>query len=70
MTGNYKMGYKHLKTNKIDPIEPPCKKTTYNSFEEAQDMIRYIKENRVVKEIHPYKCMVCGFWHLTSNPKK
>jgi hypothetical protein len=63
------MGYRRLKINKIDPIEPPCRKTIYNSFEEAQDMIRYIKEKRVVKEIHPYKCRICGFWHLTSNPQ-
>jgi hypothetical protein len=54
----------------VDPIEPQCRKPIYNSMEEAQDMIRYITENRVVKEIHPYKCTICGFWHLTSSKRK
>jgi biotin synthase-related radical SAM superfamily protein len=54
---------------KIDPIEPVCRKPIYNSMEEAQDMVKYIRENRIVKEIHPYKCTVCGFWHLTSHQK-
>jgi hypothetical protein len=50
-------------------IEPPCKKTIYNSLEEAQVMIQYINENRRVREIHAYKCTICGFWHLTSKSK-
>jgi hypothetical protein len=61
------MGYKLSNIKKIDPIEPPCKKTIYNSPEEAQDMIIYIKENRSVRDIHAYKCNSCGFWHLTSK---
>jgi hypothetical protein len=61
------MVYKHSDMKKISPVEPVCKKTIYNSMEEAQDMIRYIKENRVVREIRAYKCPVCGFWHLTSK---
>jgi hypothetical protein len=64
------MGYKLSNIKKINPIEPPCKKTIYNSLEEAQDMIDYIKETRVVKDIHAYKCTVCGFWHLTSKSKE
>jgi hypothetical protein len=63
------MGHKPLNIKKIDPIEPSCKKTIYNSIEEAQDMINYIKENRRVQEIHAYKCMLCGFWHLTSKSR-
>ncbi len=63
------MGYKYSKIKLIDPIEPVCKKTTYNSLEEAQDIINYIRENRSGKEIHPYKCTICGFWHLTSKVK-
>ena len=63
------MGYNLSKKNKISPIELPCKKTIYYSPEEAQDMIKYIKENRSIKEIHAYKCMTCGFWHLTSSKK-
>jgi hypothetical protein len=41
----------------------------YNSAEEAEDVIRYIRENRDGQEIHVYKCTVCGFWHLTSKSK-
>jgi len=61
------MGYRQSYRRKIDPIEPPCRKTVYYSKEEAQDMIRYINENRVGKEITVYKCDICGFWHLTSK---
>lgn len=51
----------------IHPVEPPCKKTIYHSLEQAQDMITYINEKRVSKEIRAYKCEICGFWHLTSK---
>jgi len=61
------MGYKLSKIKKINPIEPPCRKTMYYSIEEANDMIKYIKENRVIQNIHAYKCISCGFWHLTSK---
>jgi hypothetical protein len=63
------MGYKLSNKKKINPIEPLCKKTIYHSPEEAEDMIRYIKENRRVQEIHVYKCTSCDFWHLTSRSK-
>jgi len=63
------MGYKLSNIKKIDPIEPPCKKTIYTTPEEAQDMIKFIKENRSVRDIHAYKCSICGFWHLTSKSK-
>jgi hypothetical protein len=63
------MGYKISNIKKINPIEPPCKKAIYNSLEEAQAMIRHINENRNVREIRAYKCMTCGFWHLTSKSK-
>jgi hypothetical protein len=63
------MAYKLSNIKKIDPIELPCKKTMYNSLEEAQNMITYIKENRRVREIKAYKCVTCGFWHLTSKSK-
>ncbi|MGD0583975.1 MAG: hypothetical protein ABR974_13640 [Bacteroidales bacterium] len=62
------MSYK-LTNKNINPVNPPCRKTIYNSLEEAQDMIRYISENRGGKEIRAYKCTVCGFWHLTSRIK-
>jgi hypothetical protein len=52
---------------KNDPLNLPCKKAIYHSQEEAMDMISYINETRVTKAIRPYKCPVCGFWHLTST---
>lgn len=61
------MANKLTNIKKIHPVEPPCKKTIYHSLEEAQDMITYINETRVSKEIRAYKCQICGFWHLTSK---
>jgi hypothetical protein len=58
--------HKLSKTDKIIPIEPPCKKTIYKSKEEAQEAIKYMKEIRVV-ELNCYHCSICGFWHLTSK---
>ena len=58
----YKLPYK----KKIDPVTPPCKKTMYNSLEDAQDMIQYKLDNRGGRELRAYKCRTCGFWHLTS----
>jgi len=55
--------------NKIQPINLPCKKTIYNSPEEAGDMISYLMQNKGARELYPYKCMICGFWHLTSKPR-
>ena len=64
---------------------PLCKKIQYRSFREAQEAINYGKTHRRYndgkrynkrigkKDIRPvrsYKCEVCGFWHLTSQPKK
>jgi hypothetical protein len=63
------MGYKPSDKTKIPPIEPPCKKTMYNSLEDAQAIINHIKENRIARDIHAYKCTICGFWHLTSKSK-
>jgi len=45
------MGYKLSNTKKLNPIEPSCKKRIYYSPEEAEDMVRYIKENRRVKNL-------------------
>ncbi len=53
--------------SKTTPLYPVCKKRIYHTLEEAQDMIKYINENRIVREIRPYKCSECGFWHLTSK---
>jgi hypothetical protein len=63
------MAYKITNKKKIDSVDTPCKKTIYNSKEEAQDIIDYILENRGGPELYPYKCTICGFWHLTSKTK-
>jgi hypothetical protein len=64
------MAYKLTNKNKITAFDPPCRKTMYNTLEEARDIIKYMAENKGVgKEIHPYKCNICGFWHLTSRSK-
>ena len=63
------MAYKPSNFKSIDPIVPLCKKTMYNSREEAEDMIRYIQENRMVRELHAYQCTTCGMWHLTSTAR-
>jgi hypothetical protein len=64
------MTYRISNKINIHPIEPLCRKKIYNSPEEAQAMIDYIRENRRVREIHAYKCTICGFWHLTSKVQK
>ncbi len=61
------VAYKSSSNKSIDPIGPSCKKAIYNSHEEALDMIRYINENRIVRELHAYKCPTCGMWHLSSK---
>jgi rubrerythrin len=64
------MGHKLSNSKNILPVEPPCKKRIYYTPEEAQEMIKYLNENKTGKEISVYKCTVCGFWHLTSKPWK
>jgi len=66
------------------PVGVLCGKIQYNSFREAQEVINYAKNHRRYfrgkrvnrkigkKDIRPqrsYKCEVCGFWHLTSQPE-
>jgi hypothetical protein len=51
----------------VPPIEPSCRKEMYHTREEAEDMIRYIQENRVVRALRAYQCPICGLWHLTSK---
>lgn len=63
------MAYKSSNLKNIDPISPACRKTMYNSREEAEDMIRHIQENRVVRALHAYQCPDCGMWHLSSKSK-
>ena len=60
-----------------------CEKIQYRSFKEAQAVINYGKNRRRyingirvnrrmgkkdIRPIRSYKCQVCGFWHLTSQP--
>jgi hypothetical protein len=63
------MGYKTSNKKNVSAIEPLCRKPMYNSAEEAQDMIKYLKENKGVREIYVYRCTECGFWHLTKKSK-
>lgn len=64
---------------------PLCEKIQYRSFRDAQEAINYGKTHRKysdgkrynkrigkkdIRPIRSYKCEVCGFWHLTSQPKK
>lgn len=63
------MAYKLSNTKKVNPVTPACNKTIYNSFEEAEETIRYIKQDRMVQKLSAYKCTICGFWHLTSKSK-
>ncbi|HVN57575.1 MAG TPA: hypothetical protein VMT63_04705 [Bacteroidales bacterium] len=49
------------------PLENSCKKAAYHTREDAEDMISHIKETRVTKDIRPYRCTLCGMWHLTSS---
>jgi hypothetical protein len=65
----YKVAYKTSNFKSLDPIVPSCKKKMYNSLEDARDIIRYIKENRAVKDLEAYECTTCGMWHLTSKSK-
>jgi len=41
----------------------------YNSPEEARDMISYLMQNKGARELSAYKCIICGFWHLTSKSR-
>ncbi|HLP74067.1 MAG TPA: hypothetical protein VK155_14270 [Bacteroidales bacterium] len=61
------MKYRHLNIKKAEAVGLPCRKTAYHTSEEAEDMIKYINETRVTRNIRSYKCNVCGFWHLTSR---
>ena len=61
------MHYKTSGKKSIAPFEPPCKKTTYHTREDAEDMIRHLTETLTGRKISAYRCDVCGFWHLTKN---
>ena len=61
------MKYKPFRIRKIYPFESRCKKTVYNSFNEAKASIDYLQENKGIRNLSAYKCSVCGFWHLTSK---
>jgi hypothetical protein len=53
----------------VKPIDPGCKKAIYQSREEAEEMIRHIRETRFVSELSAYECPHCGLWHLSSKSK-
>jgi hypothetical protein len=59
---------KYIRSNKnIPSLQLPCKKTVFHTKEDANEMIKDITLHRITKSIKPYKCPVCGFWHLTSK---
>jgi hypothetical protein len=60
--------YKLTKTEKINPIEPPCKKTIYITQAEALEAIEHMKGIHRI-ELSTYQCSLCGYWHLTSKKK-
>ena len=62
------MKYKLSKKEKIYPVEPPCRKTMYNSKKDAIEAIAFVTSTRRV-DLEAYQCKVCGFWHLTSVKK-
>ena len=62
------MGYKSSRYRLPEPLGPSCRKNSYHSREEAEDMIRHIAETRYTKALHAYQCPVCGLWHLSSGP--
>jgi hypothetical protein len=63
---------------------PLCEKIQYRSYKEAQAVINYGKKHRRyandgrrmnrrvgkkdIRPIRSYRCEICGFWHLTSQP--
>lgn len=61
------MHYKTSGKKSIPSVEPPCRKSIYNTREDAEDMIRHLAETRTGRAIHAYRCDVCGFWHLTKT---
>ena len=61
------MPYKSSKFKSVSPLGPDCNKTIYNSREEAEEMIRFIQEEREVRDLRAYQCDNCGLWHLTSK---
>ena len=71
------------KIDEILVHRPLCVKIQYRSFKEAQAVINYAKNHRRylngkrvnrrmgkkdIRPIRSYKCEICGFWHLTSQP--
>jgi hypothetical protein len=59
--------YKSIRVSKVEPVDIPCRKTAYNSPDEAQAAIVYIRQTKYVKDLSAYRCSICGFWHLTSK---
>ena len=59
------MKYKLSNKEKINPVEPPCRKRIYDSKEDAMEAISFVTSTRRVM-LEAYQCSVCGFWHLTS----
>ena len=50
----------------LDPTK--CKKVAYASREEARCLLSRKKGMEIYGK--PYKCQICGFWHLGHLPPK
>lgn len=61
------MKYKIPENKKLHPIESPCKKTIYDTQDQAKEMIIYLKNEKGIKDLQTYQCHICGLWHLTSK---
>lgn len=61
------MAYRFTRKRDIDPLQPKCEKKIYYSLEEAIGVAEHMKSTRYVRNLRPYRCMMCGFWHLTSS---
>jgi len=62
------MAYKSSNNKLVSPLGPSCRKKSYASREEAEEMIKYIEETRYTRALHAYECPECGMWHMSSRP--
>lgn len=67
---HWHMAYRSSKYKYVKPIDPGCRKTIYQSREEAEEMIRHIRETRFVSALSAYECPDCGLWHLSSKSER
>lgn len=47
-----------------------CSKSTFTTYEQAEEVARRIKRRKEQKGVNPYRCPVCGYWHIGHASKK